>query len=249
MIPAIILARGGSRRLPRKNILPFCGHPLLAWSIAQINCCKADTMAFVSTDDDEVAEIAEMYGAIAIMRPDWPNPNELSAGTPMLHAIKWIEGKNYHYDTYIPVLPVAPVRAPDDIDNSIRLYDKLHSRKLITLYNPRETVTYEKLGQNLVQCILFDKNYNYLTQGGHWCVLDKNYAKEEIVAGMEDRDADKELAKKPGKIIADYYPLKWWQQFDIDDADDFEQCEYLMRTYVLKGRGIEMYKEYGEGAG
>ena len=86
---------------------------------------------------------------------------------------------------------------------------------------------------------------SYLTQGGVWCVLDKElWKKKNAGQGQTDKKADQRLEENPGQLVYDYYPLKWWQQYDIDDIDDFEQCEILMERYILKGRGAAVYEEY-----
>ena len=66
---AIILARGGSKGIPRKNIVDLCGKPLLAWSILQANGAERVTSTWVSSDDAEILDVARAYGANAIERP------------------------------------------------------------------------------------------------------------------------------------------------------------------------------------
>ncbi|RYF04950.1 MAG: pseudaminic acid cytidylyltransferase, partial [Oxalobacteraceae bacterium] len=70
MILAVIPARGGSKRIPRKNVKPFCGQPMIAWSIAAARDSGCFDRIIVSTDDDEIAEIAEAHGAdVPFRRP------------------------------------------------------------------------------------------------------------------------------------------------------------------------------------
>ena len=65
----IIPARGGSKGLPRKNVLPLCGRPLLAWNIiAALEACGSGHV-YVTTDDGEIADVAKRYGAHVIQRP------------------------------------------------------------------------------------------------------------------------------------------------------------------------------------
>ena len=89
---AIIPARGGSKRIPRKNIKSFCGKPMIAWSIEAANTAGVFDAIFVSTDDDEIANVAQAYGAEAPFR----RPSELAGDhAPTLpviaHAIRWFE--------------------------------------------------------------------------------------------------------------------------------------------------------------
>jgi len=88
---AVIPARGGSKRIPRKNIKEFCGKPMISWSIEAAINSKCFDRIIVSTDDAEIAEVARIYGA----ETPFTRPAELSndhAGTiPVVaHAIEWL---------------------------------------------------------------------------------------------------------------------------------------------------------------
>src|SRR5690242_14371761 len=89
---AVIPARGGSKRIPRKNIKPFCGKPIMAWSIEAARASGLFDAILISTDDDEIAAVARAHGAdVPFVRPA-----ELADDfTPMLpvvaHAIRWFE--------------------------------------------------------------------------------------------------------------------------------------------------------------
>ena len=86
-VTAIIVARGGSKRLLRKNVLPFCGLPLVEWSILQAVCSHhiGAENTYLTTDDDEIAAIGEKHNLNIIWRPDWENPDKLSAAF-VVHA-------------------------------------------------------------------------------------------------------------------------------------------------------------------
>ena len=87
---AVIPARGGSKRIPRKNIRNFCGKPMIAWSIEAAIKSKAFDHIMVSTDDDEIAVIAKQYGAeVPLMRP-LELSNDTASTIPVVkHAIEW----------------------------------------------------------------------------------------------------------------------------------------------------------------
>ena len=105
MIAAVIPARGGSVRLPRKNVLPFCGLPLMAWSIIQAKNSHAVDAVYVTTDDDEIADVAREYGAEVIRRPDWPHPNELAGWVPAWFAVEIMMAE--HPDLDLLVFPMV----------------------------------------------------------------------------------------------------------------------------------------------
>ena len=132
-IPAIIPARCGSKRLLRKNILPFCGHPLIAWAIMRAKYCKYVDDVWLTTDDDEIAEIGEKYGARIIRRPDWPEPDKLSAFMPTVHAIEQIR-HHYDFDIHTIPLPTDPVFHPWDYDRLFERYFEIEKKDSKTNY-------------------------------------------------------------------------------------------------------------------
>lgn len=86
----IIPARGGSKGLPRKNILPLCGRPLLAWNIlAALEACGSGNV-FVSTDDAEIADVAQRYGAESILRPADLANDTASSESALEHALECV---------------------------------------------------------------------------------------------------------------------------------------------------------------
>jgi pseudaminic acid cytidylyltransferase len=109
----IIPARGGSKRIPRKNIRPFCGKPMIAWSIVAGLESKLFDHILVSTDDDEIANVAIDWGAEVPFR----RPSELADDhTPTLpvlvHAIEWYESHREPVDLVCCLYPTAPFVRP-----------------------------------------------------------------------------------------------------------------------------------------
>ncbi len=119
-ILGIIPARGGSRGLPGKNIRQICGMPLIAWTVKQALSSRYLDSVIVSTDDHEIADISEKYGAeVPFLRP------EKLAGdcTPMidviLHAVDFYKNKGMTFDCIALLEPTSPLRKIDDIDRAI----------------------------------------------------------------------------------------------------------------------------------
>jgi len=120
-ILAVILARGGSKGIPKKNIYLLCGHPLIAYSIYAGLQSQYITDLVVSTDSEEIASVAKSYGALVpFMRPaEFATDSALSAGA-LLHALEASElalGKRYDYVIELPC--VAPLRDATHIDGAI----------------------------------------------------------------------------------------------------------------------------------
>jgi len=122
-ILALIPARGGSKGIPRKNIKPFAGYPLVAWSIAAGLQANSVSRVIVSTDDEEIAAVARQYGAEA----PFLRPQELAQDrTPDLpafeHALKWLEDiEGYTPDIVVQLRPTSPLRPRDMIDSAVKI--------------------------------------------------------------------------------------------------------------------------------
>jgi len=87
---AVIPARGGSKRIPRKNIKPFCGKPMIAWSIEAAKASSCFDRIIVSTDDDEIAEISRDWGAeVPFVRPAELADDHTGTTAVIAHAIAW----------------------------------------------------------------------------------------------------------------------------------------------------------------
>jgi len=123
-ILGLIPARGGSKVLPRKNIKPLLGKPLIAWTIEQALVSKYFDRVIVSTDDNEIAKISKKYGAeVPFMRPKELAEDNAKGIDVVLHAIDWLKknDKRKQYDLIMLLQPTSPLRAIEDIDKAIEL--------------------------------------------------------------------------------------------------------------------------------
>ncbi len=122
-ILALIPARGGSKGIPRKNIKPFAGYPLIAWSIAAGLQANSVSRVIVSTDDEEIAAVAREYGAeVPFLRPA-EFAQDRSPDLPTFeHALKWLEDiEGYKPDFVVQLRPTSPLRPRDMIDSAVKI--------------------------------------------------------------------------------------------------------------------------------
>lgn len=106
---AVIPARGGSKRIPRKNIRPFCGKPMIAWSIETALASGCFDRVLVSTDDDEVAEVAEATGAeVPFRRPAVLADDHTGTQAVILHALQWCEAQGWPLSAVCCLYATAP---------------------------------------------------------------------------------------------------------------------------------------------
>ena len=96
---AVIPARGGSKRIPRKNIRPFCGRPIIAYSIKAARQSNLFDRVLVSTDDLEIAEIAKEYGAeVPFTRPAELADDFTRTDEVFIHALNYLKNKSENYN-------------------------------------------------------------------------------------------------------------------------------------------------------
>jgi len=118
---AIITARGGSKRIPRKNIRPFLGKPMISWPIetAQKSGCFEHTL--VSTDDEEIAEISRKYGAeIPFLRPAELADDYTPAHEAAQHMLDWALNAYGAIEIFSHIYPTAPLLSVETLRESIR---------------------------------------------------------------------------------------------------------------------------------
>ena len=116
---AVIPARGGSKGLPRKNILPLVGKPLIAWSIEAAHESKYIDKCIVSTDDKEIAGVAKKHGCeVPFMRSAELSTDDANSNNVFLHALDMLENQ---YDIVMVLQPTSPLRKTEDIDTALEL--------------------------------------------------------------------------------------------------------------------------------
>ncbi|WP_446787826.1 acylneuraminate cytidylyltransferase family protein [Macellibacteroides fermentans] len=223
-ILAIIPARGGSKGLPRKNIMPLLGKPLIGWTIEQAKACKYIDEVFVSTDNTEIAEIAEKFGVIVpSLRPE-----ELASDTApsigfILYTIELYKSKGYNFDYIVLLEPTSPLRDTNDIDKAIELLDSNENAESIVGVSKTEAIHPAFLTriykgflcpyQNEMKAIRRqDLEELYFFEGSIYC--------SRINAIIEKKSFyhDKTIP----------YIVPKWKSFEIDDYTDFKIIETLM---------------------
>jgi N,N'-diacetyl-8-epilegionaminate cytidylyltransferase len=121
-VQAFIFARGGSKGLPRKNVLDFNGKPLIAHAIDCALACPSLGSVIVSTDDAEIADVARAHGAIVpFMRPAELASDSASEWLAWRHAITWVRTNRSGFDVMVSLPTTAPLRAIEDVENCITM--------------------------------------------------------------------------------------------------------------------------------
>lgn len=119
---AIVPARGGSKGLPGKNIRPLAGKPLIGWTLESAKNSKYLDEVFVSTDSQEIADVAESFGVkVPELRPAELASDTATSASVVLYTIEYFRKQGKVFDYIILLEPTSPMRKDDDIDNAIAL--------------------------------------------------------------------------------------------------------------------------------
>lgn len=119
---AIIPARGGSKRIPRKNIKSFCGRPMIAWSIEAAQQSGCFDQIIVSTDDAEIAEVARQFGAaVPFIRPMALSDDHTGTIPVIRHAIDWLNSQEQAVEYACCLYATAPFVSVEDIRRGLEV--------------------------------------------------------------------------------------------------------------------------------
>lgn len=207
MILGLIPARGGSKGVPRKNIKTICGKPLIAWTIEKAKQSHLLDKIVVSTDDAEIAQVAESYGAEILRRPSELANDTASTQDVMVHALQ-----SYPADILVLLQPTSPCRSDGLIDSCIEEfiageYDSL-ATGFICDYKEYGTNT---LPRQQIHGFFYDDGNVYVIKAAN------------ILAG--DR-----YGKHIGRKIISRY-----ENAEIDDMFDFWLLEQILRKQEREG--------------
>lgn len=139
-ILALVPARGGSKRLPNKNILSLGGKPLINWTIDATKGIPEIADILVSTDSSEIASVAKAAGALV----PWLRPDELSTDTATsidvcLHALDWYENEYGEIDGMLLLQPTSPFRNVRTIKTGIKIYKSHGGNRPVVASSPAES--------------------------------------------------------------------------------------------------------------
>lgn len=228
MIIAIIIARGGSKGVPRKNIIDFCGKPLVAWTIEQAIECPMIDEVYVSTEDKEIAEISKRYGAKVIIRPEEFSRDDSPAEPALKHTLEQIS--NSKEISYVVLLqPSSPLKETIDITNAINKIIKDNADSLFSGTTMEDLTTWT-IKNGKLESFSFDwKNRGMRT----------NRIKQipQIIENgaiyiFKPSILNKYNNRLGGKIVIS--EMDSWKIHEIDNIDDLKLCSELFKLKILK---------------
>lgn len=223
---AIIPARGGSKGLPGKNIKVLCGKPLINWTIEQARSSNFIDNIFVSTDSQEIANVAIQAGIdVPFLRPEYLAKDTSSSIDVVEHVISYYKGLNLHFDYILLLEPTSPLRKEDDIDNVIKLAitnkkaDGVISLGEVHMEHP---MIVKKISEN-GRILSYVDDVKKITQRQQ---ADKAFFPYGVSYLIKTDVLLSEKSFYTNNIIP--YYIERWQNFEVDDIYDFVSIEAIL---------------------
>jgi CMP-N-acetylneuraminic acid synthetase len=130
----VIPARGGSKGVPRKNIRPVNGKPLLQYTAEAALQAKRLSRVILTTDDEEIASVGRRCGLeVPFLRPAQLSADDTPTLPVLQHAVRWLENQGVVYDAVCLLQPTSPMRSPGEIDRCIDLLESSGADSVITV--------------------------------------------------------------------------------------------------------------------
>jgi CMP-N,N'-diacetyllegionaminic acid synthase len=222
---AVILARAGSKGLPQKNIIDFCGKPLLAWTIEHCRNGGIDSI-YVSSDSDKILEVGEEYGALSIKRPDKISGDNATSESGWLHALTVIEEKTTNLDWILAPQVTSPLRSPDDIRKGFVIAKSGKFDSLFSCSIAEDLFFWEESSGNLDSV-----NYDWRNRKRRQDIP-KQYIENGSFYLFRPEVLRKNNNRFGGRIGV--VEMEFWKMFEIDSMDDLRMCSALMKEFLLE---------------
>jgi CMP-N-acetylneuraminic acid synthetase len=224
---AFIFARGGSKGLPKKNILKLGDRPLLAWSIEQALEVEEIERVIVSTDSVEIAEIAKQYGAeVPFMRPKELSDDDASEWLAWRHALSHFrESMGSLPDVMVSVPTTAPLRLSSDIHNCIYEFKKGDADAVITVTDAHRSPYFNMVKPNFDGTVgLINPPVSHLARRQDAPVV---YDMTTVCYVLRPEFVMTHNSIFEGKVRAVHVPAE--RAIDIDTLLDFQVAESLLK--------------------
>ena len=227
---ALILARGGSKRLPGKNTMPLCGKPMIRHTLETALASRKISRVLVSTDSQDIRDMALQISGV---EAPFLRPAELASDTAQaydvhMHAIQWLEEhEKTKIESFCVLLPTSPLRLPEDIDGAVALFEEAKADVVASVYRTKPLawhLTMDEKSRKMEPLLKMDARdavRNYQEQEQPPVILNGSiYAIRRV---FYEQSRSYFGPKTYG------YEMPWSRSIDIDVIDEFRIAEALMR--------------------
>ncbi len=240
-ILAIIPARGGSKGIPRKNLVDLCGKPLIAWSIETGNALvQSGTVAraIVSTDDEEIAEVARRHsGDVPFMRPTELATDTAKALGYVLHALDTLKAQGEHYQAVMLLQPTSPIREVPAIVAAVDSFAADRSNSMISCYQ-------EDYINDLVLYCADDTGHLVPKNPRHNKGVRRQDYRPTLVRNGALYVTRIDYVRRTGQLVCDYPLLMRMRKvdsIDLDTPDDLIILRAVMEARIRQADGAARF--------
>lgn len=228
----LILARGGSKGVPKKNISEICGIPLLGYKAIAAKKSQYCSKIIISTDSIEIAEVAKKFGVeVPFIRPDYLATDKSSSIDSIIHAMEWIEKNDSKiYDAVFLLEPSSPFLTAEDVNMSVEMFIK---KKALGVLGVKEV----------------DVSSRFIAEIGKDLNMEEHYMKIKGMKSLRRQDLKKEYTMNGALYIADWNYMKEYRSFhsertyayimpkersiEIDDMNDLYYAKFLIESNII----------------
>lgn len=226
---AVIPARGGSKRIPRKNIRMFSGKPMIAHSIEAALQSHLFDRVIVSTDDKEIADVAVQYGAeVPFMRPDGLSDDHAGTIDVIAHATGWLHEQGYSPSAVCCIYATAPCLQVEDLRRAADIFDRGHWQYVFSATSFSFPI-FRSFKQNVDASLemFFPEHFQTRSQDLPKAMHD---AGQFYLGRPEAWLSGLALFGKNSTIVE----LPRWRVQDIDDLDDWKRAELIYKLVQME---------------
>ena len=225
-IISIIPARGGSKGLINKNIIKIAGKPLITWTIEQSLKTKSIYKTYVSTNENQIANVSKQYGAEIIWRPEDICGDTATSESAIMHALDYFKEEQKMVPDYVVFLQAtSPLRKRDDIEKAIKKIVNDEADSLISGSRLEDFLFWEERNGKWESV-----NFDYKNRGR------RQNRKPQFVENGSIYILKPEILRKfnnriGGKLTL--YEMEFWQTWEIDTAADIDLIEFYLNKKII----------------
>ena len=221
---AIILARGGSKGIKIKNLFKVNKKPLIYWTIKHCLNSKKINSTWVSSDNSNILKFSKKMGANIIKRPKSLSLDKSSSESAWLHAIKYLEEKNFYIDNVVGLQPTSPIRRKNDLDKAINFFKK---NKYDSLFTAQKVHAFDNFVWKKIRNKVVSNSHRNLRKRRQ--ELPTKYLENGSFYIFRKKGFLKKKNRLFGKL--GIYVMPKIYSFEIDDYDDIKIINSLKKYF------------------
>jgi YrbI family 3-deoxy-D-manno-octulosonate 8-phosphate phosphatase len=230
---AVIPARGGSKGVPRKNVLPLCGKPLIGWTIEAALAAQSVSRVVVSTDDAEIAEVSRQFGAESLSRPAEISGDKASSESALLDVLNQLRKREeYVPDVLVFLQCTSPLTEAEDIDGTVSSLLEQNANSAVAVVDFHYFIWRRGEGDDATG-VNHEKNVRVLRQD-----REPQFLESGAVYAMRTRGFLESKHRFFGKTVLYQMPAE--RRLEIDEPVDYRVAEVLLRDRQLRHNQEEL---------